>query len=68
MLSLCNYILFWLQLQKWGKVNVRKTRKSKKKVKQELIRSRIEHERYENKDPVSVIRAYKEIIKRKKLI
>ena len=68
MLSLCNYILFWLQLQKCGKVNVSKTRKSKKKVKQELIRSRIEHERYENKDPVSVIRAYKEIIKRKKLI
>ena len=53
MLSLCNYILFWLQLQKCGKVNVSKTRKSKKKVKQELIRSRIEHERYENEDPVS---------------
>ena len=62
MLSLCNYILFWLQLQKCGKVNVSKTRKSKKKVKQELIRSRTEHERYENEDPVS------EIIKRKKLI
>ena len=62
MLSLCNYILFWLQLQKCGKVNVSKTRKSKKKVKQELIRSRIEHERYENEDLVS------EIIKRKKLI
>ena len=39
MLSLCNYILFWLQLQKRGKVNVGKTRKSKKKVKEELMRS-----------------------------
>ena len=39
-----------------------KQERAKKKVKQELIRSRIEHERYENEDLVS------EIIKRKKLI
>ena len=39
MLSLCNFILFWLQLQKCVKVNVGKTRKSKNKVKEELMRS-----------------------------
>ena len=40
--------IFWLELQKCGKDYVKKLRKSKDEVKQELIRSIIDRERYGN--------------------